>query len=142
MNKFIIIFSLIVLPSNLLAEKIKPFTLKNYANEDVFDISKIKKKTVLNFWATWCTSCIKEIDELEALKKSYPQYNFIAVSAGDSKKEIKRFLKKNPWTYQILMDSDKTISKGLGVLNLPQTWVIDEKGEVVYKETTPPKTLP
>jgi thiol-disulfide isomerase/thioredoxin len=138
----ILLILFILVTFNLHAEKMTPFQLKEYSSDNIYDLAAENKKTLINFWASWCTSCIKEIDELEALKKKYPHYQFIAVSAGDTKKKIKRFLKKNPWSYKVLMDQDKKVTKGLGVLNLPQTWVIDEKGNIVYKETTPPKTLP
>ena len=137
-----LVLTFLLLSNCTWAENIKSFSLPEYESGDQFDISKISKKTVLNFWATWCTSCIKELDELEALKKKYPDYNFIAISAGDTKKKIKRFLKKNPWSYKVIMDKDKSVSKSLGVLSLPQTWVISEKGEILYKEVTPPKVIP
>ncbi len=142
MKKLIILTLLIGFNSFSYAEKIKAFSLKEYASAQTYDVTQAKKKTLINFWATWCTSCIKELDELEALKKKYPSYEFIAISAGDTKKKIKRFLKKHPWSFKVLMDEDKSVSKSLGVLNLPQTWVIDKKGEIVYKETVPPTTLP
>lgn len=124
------------------AKQIENFKLPEYDSQNQYDISKSKKKVVLNFWASWCTSCIKELDQLEALKKKYPHYEYIALNAGDTKKKIKRFLRKHPWSYKVIMDKDKSVAKGLGVLSLPQTWVIDEKGNIIYKELTPPKTLP
>ena len=127
---------------SIAAKEIKKFKLPEYDSQNHYEIPKSKKKVVLNFWATWCTSCIKELDELETLKKKYPNYEYIALNAGDTKKKIKRFLKKHPWSYKVIMDKDKSVAKGLGVLSLPQTWVIDEKGNIIYKELSPPKTLP
>jgi len=137
-----LLFLLVFLQFSIAAKEIKNFKLPEYDSQNYYEISKSKKKVVLNFWATWCTSCIKELDELEALKKKYPNYEYIALNAGDNKKKIKRFLKKHPWSYKVIMDKDKSVAKGLGVLSLPQTWVIDEKGNIIYKELTPPKTLP
>lgn len=142
MNKIITLTFFLIFPSLSHAEKIQNFSVKDYASDQLFEVSKVKKKTLINFWATWCTSCIKELDELESLKKKYPNDDFVAISAGDTKKKIKRFLKKHPWSYRILMDKSKAVSKSLGVFNLPQTWVIDENGEIVYKEATPPSSLP
>ncbi|MEC7276934.1 MAG: TlpA disulfide reductase family protein [Bdellovibrionota bacterium] len=102
---------------------------------------KVERKTVVNFWATWCTACIQEIAELEALKKKYPKVDFVAVNAGESKKKIARFVKKHGFTYKILRDKDKSFSKGIGVLSLPQTFVVDETGKVLYHESTPPKKI-
>ena len=118
-----------------------PIKIAQYKNNKPFILENINKKIVINFWATWCTSCIKEIDELERLKNNNPNVEFIAINAGDSKKKIKKFLKKHPWTYKILMDVDKSISKSLGVLSLPQTWVLDKKRTIIYKNTKPPSKI-
>lgn len=122
------------------AMELSPFELPVYKEKKTFSYQP-GKKTLINFWASWCTSCIKEIPELEALKKKYPQAEFLAVNAGDSKKKIKKFLKKTGFSYKVLMDKSKSFSKGLGVLNLPQTFVVDEKGVVIYHDTMPPKEL-
>lgn len=131
-----------ILSLGAFAESLAPFELPIYPSGENFSSKTQGKKILINFWASWCTSCVKEIDELEALKKKYPEYIFVGVSAGDTKKKIKKFLKKTGFSYTILMDKDKSFSKGLGVLSLPQTWVIDEKGNITYKEVTPPKELP
>ena len=49
---------------------IEPFKLikENGVNEI---ISKTNKIILLNFWATWCTPCIKEIPDLQKLKKEF-----------------------------------------------------------------------
>jgi len=100
-----------------------------------------KGKTLINFWASWCTSCIQELPILEKLKKDHPNVTFIAINAGESKGKIKKFLKKNTFTYKILMDKDKSFSKGLGVLSLPQTFVVDASGKVIYHGEVPPKDI-
>ncbi|MBC96666.1 MAG: hypothetical protein CME63_02885 [Halobacteriovoraceae bacterium] len=135
----LIIILLYLLFSN--AEEMPTIKIAQYKNNKPFILENINKKIVINFWATWCTSCIKEIDELERLKNNNPNVEFIAINAGDSKKKIKKFLKKHPWTYKILMDVDKSISKSLGVLSLPQTWVLDKKRTIIYKNTKPPSKI-
>ena len=50
---------------------IEPFTLKkkNGDEEKVFNTND--KVILLNFWATWCPPCIKEIPDLQKLKKEF-----------------------------------------------------------------------
>ncbi len=119
---------------------LKPFSLPVYNEKKSFQYSP-GKKTLINFWASWCTSCIQEIPELEALKKKFPKAEFLAVNAGDSKRKIKKFLKKTGFSYRVLMDKSKEFSKGLGILNLPQTMVVDEKGNITYHKNKPPTEL-
>ncbi|MCR9206260.1 MAG: TlpA family protein disulfide reductase, partial [Halobacteriovoraceae bacterium] len=103
--------------------------------------SKEKKKVVINFWASWCTSCAQEVPLLESLQKQNPDVVFLAINAGDSKRKIKKFLKKYGFTWRVLMDKSKTFSKGLGVVSLPKTMVIDSKGKIIYEESVPPQSL-
>ena len=122
------------------AENFAEFELPIYKQDKSYKYSA-KTKTLINFWASWCTSCIQEIPELEALKKENPKVEFLAINAGDSPSKIKKFLKKTKFSYTVLMDKSKAFSKGLGVLSLPITMVINEKGEVTYKSSKPPKSL-
>ena len=139
MKKIFLILSLCFL-TQAFGENLAPFSLPVYGEKGEFSY-KPGKKTLINFWASWCTSCIQEIPELEALKKAHPEMEFLAVNAGDNKRKIKKFLSKTGFSYKVLMDKSKSFSKGLGVLNLPQTFVIDEKGKVIYHENVPPKKL-
>jgi peroxiredoxin len=122
----------------------KSFDLPVYGSEETVKLSSLKgKKTLINFWASWCTSCIEELPDLHALKKSAKSsgYEFIAINAGDTPKKIKRFIKRNKFNYKILQDRSREISKSWGVDSLPITVILDETGKVIYKGTRPPKSL-
>lgn len=137
MIKLVLIIFLI--SSNVFA-KVPNFTLPIYKSEKNFKLSEhIGKKTiVINFWASWCTSCIQEIPILHKLKKENPKVMFLAMSAGDKKHKIRKFLKKTKFNYTVLMDVDKKVSASFGVSSLPQTIVISKKGAIVYQKHVPP----
>ena len=143
MNKSILFIILFCISTMTLAEKIKDFSLPIYGSNKVFNLSKElkKKKVVLNFWASWCTSCVKELPILEELKNKNPDVLFVGVNAGDSKRKIKKFLKRYSFSYLILEDKSKEFSKSVGVLNLPQTWVISNDRVVKYKSDIPPEKI-
>lgn len=53
--------------------------------------------TIIDFWATWCTSCLKGIDKLMGLQKQFPQLQVLlvnAVSTGDTGSKIERFMSR------------------------------------------------
>lgn len=144
MKKFLFVILQIVLMSSVQSKTLPDFELPIHNENKTFKLSEQKGKTVvINVWATWCVSCIKEIPELNELKNKYsdPKYTFVAISAGDTGMQIKKFLSKHPFNFVILEDSTKNISKSLGVTDLPRTIVVSPSGEVLYSDSKPPKNL-
>lgn len=142
MNKSIFTFFVAsLLCVSVSAKEMKSFNLPQYPNGEFSYSQKGKKKYVLNFWASWCTSCAQEVPELETLKKNNPNVVFLAINAGDSPRKIKKFLSKYGFSWTVLMDKDKAFSKGLGVVSLPKTMVLSSDGKVIYEDSKPPKSL-
>lgn len=125
------------------AEELVPFSLKRYGDQKVVTSKDYNDKgLVINFFASWCTACLKEMAELEQLKKTYSQqFHFIAINAGENNKHIDKLLRRHKFSYEILLDPDKIYSKSIGVEKLPHTMVINTKGEIVYSSELPPKEL-
>lgn len=98
---------------------------------------------VINFWAAWCTACAEEIPELHVLQARYGQsgVHFVAVNAGEKMRTIEKFVRKHRFKYQILLDSDKSVARTLGILSLPQTLVVAPDGRILYRGARPPSSL-
>lgn len=144
MKKIKLLFFCFILTSSfsLRAEIIKNFELPVFEQEKKFKIEEARGKTVvLNFFASWCISCIQEMPELNALKASHPEALFIAVNAGDTSMQIKKLLRKHKFDFLILEDSTKEVSKSLGVNELPRTMIISPRGEILFNNSKPPKSL-
>lgn len=144
MKVLTIFFIALTLSQNIRAEKILNGNLLIYPSNDPIEVFKIApgKKVVLNFWASWCTSCIGEIPELESLKKKYNEnVLFYAINAGEKKSLIDRFLKKTGFSYTVLIDEDRKYSKLVGVDSLPITIVLDSELNIIYRGTRPPKEI-
>ena len=138
--------TLITLNSFSLELKITPteFDLPVFSKKERVTLKSLNnKKTLINFWATWCTSCIQEMPELHHLMDSDKkgEYNFIAISAGDTKRKIKKFVKKHGFRYKILMDKSREVSKKWGIDSLPITVILDKNRKVIFKGIRPPKSL-
>ncbi len=95
-----------------------------------------KKVVLVNFWATWCPSCLREMPSLEALKKSLENAPFevLAVSVDEQGwPVIDEFLKRMPMTVPILLDVQGMVSAQYGTYQLPESYLIDREGTVVKK---------
>lgn len=125
--------------------KISDFSLPLYGDQmGNFKLSEnLKgKKTLINFWATWCTSCIQELPILDTLKNKYGEkVNFIAINAGEQKNLMAKFFKRYKFNYLHLKDEDRSFSKSMNVDSLPVTIVIDKDMNIIYRDVVPPKEL-
>ena len=104
------------------------------------------KLRFINVWATWCGPCVAEFDELveHNLRFRIRQFEMVTISADAPEDEavVKDFLaKKHASMKNYIIPADKkdeyfdaldpaTVWKG----ELPYTLIVNEKGEVVYRE--------
>ena len=88
---------------------------------------------VVNFWATWCAPCIKEMPDLDALAKKYPDIAFLGV-AVDTQANVERFIKKVQVSYQLVVAGhggiDKMKALGNSKGGLPYTVIFDADSRV------------
>lgn len=91
------------------------------------------RPVVLNFWATWCAPCVKEMPELDALQKEFPQTQFIGMGV-DNVDNIRKFLIKVPVSYPLLVMGAGAVDtlRGLGDTTggLPFTLILTADGGV------------
>ena len=95
------------------------------------------KVVVFEFWATWCLPCHAQADVLKAL---YPEFRrqgveFVGINMGESESRVREFLERRPVPYPVLLDTDETVSAGLGIYGLPTVMVLDRDGKVVFLRT-------
>lgn len=94
---------------------------------------------LLNFWATWCSPCLKEMPDLEDLYQKLKEEGIVilAVSMGEGKEKIEKFLKKHPFTFPIIADPEMEISQLYGIQNLPATFLIDRDKTILGRALGP-----
>ena len=105
-----------------------------------FHLADYRGKIVfINLWATFCKPCVAELPYFEQLKEAHPDMEILALHNGAFTKEdeVVSFLADKDWK-QIkfaLDNSDQTLFAIVnGDTKMPQTTVLNRKGEVVYNE--------
>jgi len=94
--------------------------------------------TVLSFWATWCSPCKRELD---AISELYPKwksdYNtrLIAITIDNARAltQVKPIIEEKGWEYDVLVDSKQELQQALNFQAIPQTFVIDPEGNIVFQ---------
>ena len=119
-----------ILSDNQIGEIIYPSLISGAGNINTTEL--LGKKYVLHFCATWCGYCMKEHESFLKMKEKLPIY---AIGWKDDPDELKELLKSgNPYT-NVGIDPYGSISKKLGLRVIPQTFIINEKGEVIFHRT-------
>ncbi len=86
---------------------------------------------ILNIWASWCVPCHIEHAYLKQLSKIVPIYG---ITYRDIPTDSKAFLNKMGNVYtKVGVDINGDVSIPLGVVSVPETYVIDKYGVIQFK---------
>ena len=90
------------------------------------------KPTLLNIFASWCVPCIAEAPQLLALQQAGVEIN--AIASRDTPEDVANFLNRwgNPYS-RIGSDTTSKVQLAIGSSGVPETFVIDGKGIIVYQ---------
>ena len=90
---------------------------------------------LVNFFSSWCEPCKLEASNLEKLSERIP---IIGISYKDQKEDTYLFLDKygNPYD-EISYDTDGNIAINWGVYGVPETFIINNRGEIILRHAGP-----
>jgi cytochrome c biogenesis protein CcmG/thiol:disulfide interchange protein DsbE len=93
--------------------------------------------TVLNVWGSWCLPCREEAPVLMRMAAD-PRYRLVGLDYKDEPANALKFLERfgNPFV-AIGDDANGRGAIEWGVYGVPETFVIDRKGMIVYKLVGP-----
>ena len=91
----------------------------------------------MSFWATWCSPCKRELDAIADMYEDWQEdydMELIAVTIDDSRSmaKVPALVETKGWEYTILSDSKRELQKALNFQTVPQTFLINASGEIVY----------
>ena len=102
------------------------------AAEEIFDSATLRGEwSLLNVWASWCTTCLEEHELLMRLSQQLAVYG---INHRDTRDEARNWLKVygNPYRANAF-DQDGEVGIELGVYKVPETFLLDPDGVVRYK---------
>jgi cytochrome c biogenesis protein CcmG/thiol:disulfide interchange protein DsbE len=126
-------------PSPLVGKAAPPFELPLLRDPDKTFTTKERLGSVwlLNVWASWCVSCRDEHPVLLELAKTgaVPVYG---LNYKDRREDGLRWLAAYGDPYRLsVVDPEGRIGIDYGVYGVPETYVIDKRGVIRYKQIGP-----
>lgn len=88
---------------------------------------------VLNFWATWCPPCKAEMPSMEEFYKTFKnnKLTIFAISTGEKPDTVKNFIKANPHSFPIGLDSSGQLGAVFASRGIPTTYIINPEGKAI-----------
>jgi cytochrome c biogenesis protein CcmG/thiol:disulfide interchange protein DsbE len=101
------------------------------------DFKNDGKPMIIDFWATWCAPCKKELNEIAEVYDDWQKetgVKLIAISIDDQRNspKVQPYVDSKAWDYEVYLDENQDFKRALNVNNVPQTFVINGNGEIVW----------
>jgi len=101
----------------------------------IISLDNYKSKFVLlTFWASWCGPCVEEMPTIKAMRENYSldKFEVISVTLDDDLAKFSEAAKKYNMNWKHIF-GDKDLVKKYGVIGIPEIYLIDKTGKIIYK---------
>ncbi len=98
------------------------------------------KITVLSFWATYCVPCQRELDIYNEVYEDWVEnydLEIVAITVDNARQlaKVKPLVAQKQWPFTILSDVNSDLMKAMNFSFIPQTFILDQKGNIVFDHT-------
>ncbi|MCR4818776.1 MAG: redoxin family protein [Fretibacterium sp.] len=107
-------------------------------NGKEFHLADTRGKVVfINLWATYCTPCVQELPYFDALYRAHEgDIAMVAVHSSLTTDSPAEYVAKKGWIIPFAVDTEEDLVWAVvnGSSTIPQTIVLNRKGEVIYNQ--------
>jgi thiol-disulfide isomerase/thioredoxin len=104
-------------------------------NGQIQSLDQYKGKwLIVNYWATWCSTCMKEMPELISLHENNKDSDIVVVGINFEsieQNDLKEFVSDKSIPYTVLNTEPVRVTPIGRVPALPTTYIVDPDGKVV-----------
>ena len=110
-------------------------------NVNTSDFNNDGKPMIINFWATWCSPCKRELNNIAEVYDDWVSetgVKLIAISIDDARNagKVAPYVNGKSWDYEVYIDSNQDFKRALNVNNIPHTFLVNGKGEIVWQHNS------
>lgn len=112
-----------------------PFTQLDGSRHQLADLKG--RVTLVNFWATSCSTCVKEMPELVATHQRFKDRGLETLAVAmeyDPPAYVTQFVQSRKLPFRVAIDHDGRLAAGFGPVQFtPTTFVVNRRGEIVKR---------
>ncbi|MEC4718746.1 TlpA disulfide reductase family protein [Noviherbaspirillum sp. CPCC 100848] len=123
---------------SLSSQKAAPEVTFNAITGQQVSMQSLRGKVVMvNFWATSCTTCVKEMPQMVQTYQKYKDkgLDFVAVAMSyDPPNYVLNYAQTRNLPFHVALDTKGDVAKSFDDVKLtPTTYVIDKKGNIIKR---------
>ena len=114
--------------------------IKGNKVHNLYQLTKNKKLTLLDFWGTWCKPCIKTIPELKYYNTKFKdKVNLVSIAFDKEKEKVNTFITENKmdWNHFFYDRKDRAnedgIIRSLRIKHFPTLLILDSNNKIIYR---------
>jgi peroxiredoxin len=112
-----------------------PFTQLDGSQHTIAELKG--RVTLINFWATSCSTCVKEMPQMVATFKKFQGQGLETLAIAmeyDPPAYVMAFAQSRQLPFRVAIDHSGDLAKGFGEVQLtPTTFVVNKKGAIVKR---------
>jgi uncharacterized protein (TIGR03435 family) len=98
----------------------------------VLDVhAKQNKFLILNFWGTWCSPCLPEMDSLAKLQVSNNKHIQVIGISNEPVNRLQKYLERKPSTLWLASDTTSNLYRQLALNYVGQSAIIDQQHRII-----------
>lgn len=141
MKKLTLLFaSALLAVSAALAQDVMPDVVIKTLNGEAVHANTLgngEGPSVVAFWATWCSPCKKELD---AYAEYYDEWKedlgvevyAVTIDTRRALSKVSPMVESKGWEFPVLSDANSELMQALNFQTIPQVFVLDKDGNIVY----------